>query len=107
MNSTHLGKGEVRVVLMALEAQVAFVSQEAWDLTIREKRSVKGMFNQTVFKITETLIDIQQNRGRCYFESYSRNRPANFRISRPSATSELHKCKGCDVPGPILAAPAA
>lgn len=57
MNSTHLGKGEVRVVLMALEAQVAFVSQEAWDLTIREKRLVKGMFNQTVFKITETLID--------------------------------------------------
>ena len=85
MNSTHLGKGEVRVVLMALKAQVAFVSQEAWDLTIREKRSVKGMFNQTVFKITETLIDIQQNRGRCYFESYSRNRPANFRISRSSA----------------------
>lgn len=57
MNSTHLEKGEVRVVLMALEAQVAFVSQEAWDLTIREKRLVKGMFNQTVFKITETLID--------------------------------------------------
>lgn len=45
MNFIYLGKGEVWVVLMVLEVQVVFVLQEVWDLMIREKRLVKGMFN--------------------------------------------------------------